>query len=671
MAEPADRLPRPGIPALLLTGATLGGALGCGEALVRILASGTPSVLRRAPGLILTGGILYALGGLVLALLLAEAWVAWARYGRSLSPHTLDAAAFTGSAGSLLLMLGGYLFRLIVPSRPQWFFVPVLLLSVILAVVLIRLLYRQALRLASRSTGGALLFLRLRRVLMTLGVAGILLAGAAALITGGPFGLSLDTPAPVPAAGGTGQTAAAAAATAAATGADAGTRGSPSFLVILIDTLRADHLTCYGSTRKPTPNTCALAARGILFENAYAPCSWTTPSVVSLLTSRFPNEHGVTDFDIRSPASLPNLPGLLAERGYATAAVVSNPLLGHELGFDDGYRLYDTYPGLIEPTFTAVSAASRLVRATFTLPLHRKVRFYPRLGLVYPPRVRIDLSDYVRGDEVTDLTLKALDGLPPGPFFLYVHYGDPHTPYLEHPYGFLPRPTSLEKKRVAQVVERYNDEVAFTDREVGRLIAGVEERGLLEDTVIVFVSDHGEEFQEHRVWEHGHNLHEQALRVPIILAGPGVPRGARARAPVDLLDVAPTVLDLAGAPPGPGFRGRSLLDPWLEGPEAAGRPLLSQLYFPSLCRTRQSSILHEGWRYIRHLDPEGKPVREQLFDRARDPEELRDVSGEERERLAELRERLLEWEAGLDLGEVRREKSEELRERLRSLGYVD
>jgi arylsulfatase A-like enzyme len=150
-----------------------------------------------------------------------------------------------------------------------------------------------------------------------------------------------------------------------------------------------------------------------------------------------------------------------------------------------------------------------------------------------------------------------------------------------------------------------------------------------------------------------------------------VPRGARARAPVDLLDIAPTILGLAAAPPGPDFQGRSLLDPWLETPEAAGRPLLSQLYLPSLNRTRQSSILRDGWRYIRHLDPEGNPVREQLFDRARDPEEKRDVSGEESERLAELRERLLEWEARLDSGEVRREESEELRERLRSLGYVD
>lgn len=645
---------RVGTPALLWTYAALGALAGGGESLFVIFGLDSPSVLRRLPGLVLTAALFYALPGLAAG----AVHVLYQRSRRGAAASfwmvNLQVIGMLAVAVPFLFSIEKFLFRSFVPVRPSWILQGTIAAASAATLFLLWLLYRRLTALAFRSALAASALEWSRRGLMGAGIA--LVAGAAlGLLWSGPWRLPL-----APAAG-------------ARMPASAGGPSRPNILLVLVDTLRADRIAAYGLRPAVSPGADALAARGALFQNAYSPCSWTTPAVVSMLTSRYPSEHGVTDFEARVPRRLPYLPEVLAAGGYETAAVVGNPLLGHSGGFDRGYDIYDTYPGSVERSLLLVSAGNSLLRAGVKLPLHRRVKLYPRLGLVFPPRVRVGLSDYMRGDEVTDLSLSMLDSLRRKPFFLYVHYGDPHTPYLHHPYGYLPRPAEIAPERRDEVIETYDEEAEFVDGEIARLVDGLEARGLAESTIVVLVADHGEEFLEHGVWEHGHNLHEQVLRVPLILAGPGIPRGRRRDEPVDLLDVAPTLVDLAGLPRVKGFRGRALFSPRAPGVGAHDRPLLSQVSLATLSKTRQASLLRGGWRYIRYKSrsPE-KGVREELFDRARDPEELNDLAPAEPERLARMREMLRAIRKGLssqDDTEV--EPDEEMLERLKSLGYVN
>jgi arylsulfatase A-like enzyme len=324
--------------------------------------------------------------------------------------------------------------------------------------------------------------------------------------------------------------------------------------VYLVDTLRADALGAYGGPSGLSPGMDAFARDAVVYERAYAASTWTLPSVASLLTGTYADRHGLMMGDeILPPSFRPSLPTLLAERGYRTAFLTQSAVVGRENGLDAGF-------------------------AAFFLENHLNVT---GLG---SQRVRTLLARWL-----------AEPG-PHGSPFAYVHTVDPHAPYsagppfdrfaraspgrLEpeayHPSTFGAHPRSGDPAEVAHLRGLYLDEVAYADREFGRFLDLLRLFDLYERSLIVLVSDHGEEFREHGGFEHGRTLYEELVRVPLIVKYPGERwAGTRVARPVSVADVAPTVAELVSAP-AEGFDGESLRPDRLER-AAEARPVFFQV----------------------------------------------------------------------------------------------
>lgn len=315
----------------------------------------------------------------------------------------------------------------------------------------------------------------------------------------------------------------------------------PSILLYVVDTLRADFVGAYGNELVETPTMDRLAAEGLLFERAFAPASWTRPSMATLLTGVDPAEHGTTGRASVLPDEARTLAEVAREAGYATAFVVANPNAGKVFGFDQGFdemlELYRSQdPRFIDPR-----------KAT------------------------------TKSDVVTERALAWLEGVRP-PFLLVILSIDPHFPYS-------PPQERLDAEVAKQPIDRqspkaedlarafqanYRAEIAHTDQSLGRLLDGLDERDWLEETIVVVTADHGEEFFEHGRFQHGKTLYDEVLRVPLIVrhgASQRIVPGTRSDATARLADVMPTVLDLAGLPAPAGLRGRSLLAEDAKAPE--------------------------------------------------------------------------------------------------------
>jgi arylsulfatase A-like enzyme len=281
----------------------------------------------------------------------------------------------------------------------------------------------------------------------------------------------------------------------------------PNVLFVCVDTLRHDHLGYAGYDVPVSPNIDSLASRGLVFTNAYSQAGWTLPAMATLFTGLYPSATGATDFHRSLNWGLPTLAGTLLKDGYDTRGFVSHMLLTPRYGLNNGFRKFD---------FSALQAG------------------HPH--------------DTSTAGIVTDLAIEDLDELEE-PFFMWVHYFDPHFEYLAHDewsaFGDEP-------------VNRYDQEIAHTDRHIGRLLDALEERGMLERTVVVFTADHGEEFGDHG-GEFHYTSYEEVMRVPLVIAGPGVELGTTdVRA--QQIDMMPTVLALLGVDaPRDGLPGRNFL----------------------------------------------------------------------------------------------------------------
>lgn len=286
----------------------------------------------------------------------------------------------------------------------------------------------------------------------------------------------------------------------------------PNVLLITVDTLRADRVSGYGYSRPTTPNIDKLLLRGVRFAQARTVEPLTTPSLASLLTSRYPHEHGATRNGMRLRAGLPSLARVLGQRGFGTAAFVGN------------WTLRDAISGLGEHFATYRQIASR--------------------------KRWLLLKSEATGD---DLTAAALDWLgelrrdsPDRPFLLWVHYVEPHAPYRTQ--TAFTGALGYGGRRDLAPAERYDTEIAFADHSIGELLAGVSKLASGEDTIVAFAGDHGESLGEHGYWGHGRHLYENNLRVPMGIAWEGKLQPQVVSAPATLLDLAPTVLGLIGYP---------------------------------------------------------------------------------------------------------------------------
>jgi arylsulfatase A-like enzyme/Flp pilus assembly protein TadD len=394
-------------------------------------------------------------------------------------------------------------------------------------------------------------------------------------------------------------------------------RSPVNVLLVTVDTLRADHVGCYGYGAAATPGMDALAARGTRFATAIAHVPLTTPSHASILTGLTPLRHGVRDNGgFALPAGTPTLARLLKDAGYRTAAFVSGFPLDRRFGLEIGFDTYDD-----------------------------------RLPYGDDPR----RAAYVerRADATTEAALRWLSSLDlaGAPFFAWVHYFDPHAPYeppAEYGARFADRP--------------YDGEVAFVDAQLRRLLEWIDRRRLTGRTLVLVTADHGESLGEHGEDTHGVFVYDATLRVPWIMAGPGVLPGRVASTVARGIDVTPTLLDLAGSRVPASVEGRSLRGAAAEALPDAPAYVESQFAHLQL----GWAPLH-GWRTARYKLIDAP--RAELYALAADPGETTNRVASERETAARLH-RALEAALQTPAPDAARGMDSDAAARLRALGYV-
>jgi arylsulfatase A-like enzyme len=454
---------------------------------------------------------------------------------------------------------------------------------------------------------------------------------------------------------------------------------APNVLLVCVDTLRADALGCYGAAA-PTPAIDALAARGALFERALAPASWTLPSVASVFTSRLPAEHDCLDFDRTIDAEVPTLADALTAVGYDCRAFLGNPLVEPRHGFERGFRLFDVYGHDLEGRLLLTRAFSKTLRMTRLLS-YRGRRPILAWQAAFP-FVTTRLTAYTLDEDLNERVFAHGEPGGGGARFLYVQYVSPHTPYLEHPLRFLKTALPLDAAHVEDLRARYAGEVTYVDAQLGELLERLTATGFLERAYVVVTSDHGEEFLEHGRFEHGYGLHHEVLRVPLVIAGPGIASGTRIAEPVQLLDLAPTLLDLVGVERPAAFEGQSLRAR-LEGqPGEVRLPIFAEISSRFLTpdleddhvprRGLLQTAADDGrWKVLRRRSASGALLGEELFDLERDPGELAplDAAAPQAVALALLRAALDEYDARERAAEAGELGSDEM-EQIKALGYV-
>jgi len=341
----------------------------------------------------------------------------------------------------------------------------------------------------------------------------------------------------------------------------------PNVLLISLDTVRPDHLGCYGYGRNTSPNLDSFAKQCALFTDAYAQAPWTLPSHMSLFTSMLPSHNRVEDLGQKLSDDIPTLAQIMRKHGYATAALVNNGQMRAHWGFDRGFDLWREY--------------------------------------------EVDTPEGTC-ENVTSEALKWFESAPRQPFFLFLHYYDPHDPYspperYREAFGSslsgaearqvvwharYPGEEIDDPKLMQQVIGSYDGEIAWLDSELGKIF-----NALPPNTLVVVFSDHGEAFEEHGWTTHGATLYEEEVRVALMLRPPAEASWpAEIHTAVMLLDVAPTILSLCGAEPPLHYEGRDL-SPLLEGKTLPERPILAETKRVLEGRVLKM-VMHHPWKLI-------------------------------------------------------------------------
>ncbi|MEJ2084359.1 MAG: sulfatase [Acidobacteriota bacterium] len=410
---------------------------------------------------------------------------------------------------------------------------------------------------------------------------------------------------------------------------------APSFrnlIVVMIDTLRRDSLGSYGAENDLLPYLSSLAAEGVQLQ-AYAASSWTRSSVATLLTGLYPQRHQVVGRSDALGIAPPFLPELLRQQGFQTAAVVTNGNVSQLFGFDRGFD-----------------------------------RFELELGQGKPD-----------AELTVDRTLEVAVELE-SPFFLYVHFIDPHTPYVPNsvsgrpdlsrddyiqPQQLLNGDLEFSDSNVGQLKAQYNAEVSEMDSELERLMLALEAQGLLQDTLVVFTSDHGEEFNEHGGLAHGFTLYEEVLRVPMILWSDSGLEPLRPPAAFPQVDFAPTMLEALGTESPSGIDGRSVWRSIWSGENTISEELLFHL---DMDDHRLEALIAPPMKLVRQIDS----LDIELYDLDSDPSESSNQSAD-LAAVGNLESRLGTLQ--LELGESRYDSeaatlTHNIKQQLEALGYL-
>lgn len=434
---------------------------------------------------------------------------------------------------------------------------------------------------------------------------------------------------------------------------------APNVLLITLDTVRAANLSLYGYSRQTMPRLDQFAGRGVVFEKAFTTAPWTLPSHASLFTGRWPHELS-GDYSSPLDGTYPTLAEYLAQHGYETAGFAANlGYCSYQTGLGRGFQHYEDYPR----SFGQMASNSTLVRnIADNFKLRRVVQNDQHLNRV----------------SAAELNARALAWLSTranSPFFVFINYFDAHEPYLppepfdrrfgpgraRGQYSPLHRwlwdvsvaHRALTADELREEMDAYDGALAYLDDEVGNLLEALAQRHVLDDTVVMITSDHGEEFGEHGVFDHGYTLYRQALQVPLLVVAPGrVPEGSRVMRPVTLRDVPATIVDVIGLKTGAPFPGESLASLWnpLKSADRPSQALLSEVsrasgqppWFPA-SKGDLKAVFYRGFHYIRNSDGS-----EELYEVEGDPGERNNLSAlpDHRDILIASRAALREFDGG-------------------------
>jgi arylsulfatase A-like enzyme len=442
----------------------------------------------------------------------------------------------------------------------------------------------------------------------------------------------------------------------------------PDIVMISIDTLRADHLPTYGHPRPTAPNIDAWARQSLVFDRAYTEAPHTLPSHASLFTGLYPSRHGVLERGDTLAPGIATIATMLAGRQYRTAAFVNCYFLGPDARIMRGFTHFDhDYGGN-------------------------------------------DLSAQREAEATNEAVFAWADGLgeDPNPYFLFVHYFDLHSDWEGLPYHapepyrsrFVREPPpgyrsgdgtlsataymrSLNEKRIRlsedelrYLTDLYDASIAYTDAQVGALLAGLERRGRLRDAIVVVMADHGEEFQDHGKLIHG-QLYDEVMRIPLLVSLPEMrgepgpscrgleaPAAGRSDALVQHVDVMPTIADCLGEPTPDGVQGQSFLG------VLAGAPGPRTTAYFDTSLGYQRGVYRDGWKWLED-PPTGA---RQLYDLRADPRERRNLAKQDLARGTEMSAELARHRADNEAARIASERvdvSPEVHEALEALGYVE
>jgi arylsulfatase A-like enzyme len=415
----------------------------------------------------------------------------------------------------------------------------------------------------------------------------------------------------------------------------------PNVILIVVDTLRAGHLSCYGYSRNSSPFIDRLAGDSVLFRNAISAAPWTTPSLASMFTSQYPAQLGYEDMPVVLGSESLTLAEIFREYNYRTKGIISHVYISQELGFDQGFDSYDED-----------NARGHL---------------------------------HISSPSVTRKAISYVESQKNDRFFLFLHYFDPHYSYMLHErYNYYPaydgplqsglpirelrkEAPDMSTDDIAYTKALYDSEISFTDKYIGDFLDKLKELGLYENTLIVFTADHGEEFLERGDYWIGHTkkLYQEQIHVPLIMKLAGGNKQEIMEEPVGLIDLMPTIIDCANLSiPNEYACGGEVLD------LGDGRQQRRGIIISETGRwATLQSLMWKGWKLI--YDP--TTGSRELYNLTNDPAESNNVAMENEEVLREMKTILQDWSKVL--GKPRTEGrqpefTEEQKERLRSLGYL-
>jgi arylsulfatase A-like enzyme len=464
---------------------------------------------------------------------------------------------------------------------------------------------------------------------------------------------------------------------------------SPKYiLLITVDTLRADAVSCYNRGSNLTPNIDAFARQAVLFENAVSNSPWTLPAIASLMTGMPPLVHQATRHHARITGKLPTLAGEIKKAGYYTAAIGINPTLSKQTCISNGFIYYDFYPKFS----TGRSVGAKIRKHLSRYIPDEKVTNVTAEGLV------IDFGSIISTDRLTNLTIRWLSKNKDKSVFLWIHYFDPHVPYappvqwlqgrekklIPHIGCNFDRPDDLltgvfvpTQKERDWIKELYNSEVRYVDHNLGRLFAALKQMGIYDQSLIVLTSDHGEEFWEHGAYYHGHSLYNEVVSIPLIMKLPGKSVPNRIDAVVSLQNLMPTILDYCQIKEHRQKIYNQSLLPLLTG-ETRTRAFEPQPVVSSAVRygEEKEALYFDGLKYIRSE----MSRQEELYNTNDDPQEKNPINdrlpGKIKEAF-ELIKQHFQFSKQMNklfkIDEVRKDKRKPLEpdqeDQLKSLGY--